>query len=186
MAHPVDLFILFTFIKRLSTPFNEWRAFKAGVIDDNGHFLVSKKEQSSEQKETLSLFDILILNLKKLLAKIPGGASRIATFAAALLLLREHENNMSTENQLNEVLSRLDGDFNMITETIKLHDLDLLVEDEGQVTSGVPTNNTGNIVTKDGPILTMSKNRQIKKRNQPIKGQVGDDAQFSTAFTESP
>ena len=33
--------------------------------------------------------DTLIFNLKKILAKVPGGRTRFATFAAALFLLKE-------------------------------------------------------------------------------------------------
>ena len=36
--------------------------------------------------------DTLIFNLKKLLGKVPGGKSRIASYAAALLLLSEEKN----------------------------------------------------------------------------------------------
>ena len=32
----VDLFLVFQFIKRLSTPFKEWDAYKLGIIDETG------------------------------------------------------------------------------------------------------------------------------------------------------
>jgi len=47
------------------------------------------------------VFDQLILNLKKLLAKLPGGQTKLASYAAALWLIKEQksveENQMLSE-----------------------------------------------------------------------------------------
>lgn len=89
----VDLFLIYSFIKKLVTPFDQWEAFKQGVIDKDGNILIKKKDRNKlDQRRSLGYFDVLILNLKKLLGKIPGGKSRIATFAAALYLIRESKN----------------------------------------------------------------------------------------------
>jgi hypothetical protein len=42
----------------------------------------------------------MVLKLKKLLAKVPGGQTRIATYAAALWLIKEHKDTDSS--MLNE------------------------------------------------------------------------------------
>lgn len=85
----VDAFLVYQFVRRLATPFNKWEAFKTGVIDDKGKIITPPKERTAEQKKSFKLYDVMLLNMKKLLAKIPGGSSRIATFAAALWLLNE-------------------------------------------------------------------------------------------------
>lgn len=85
----VDTYIVYQIIKRLSTPFEETDAFKLGLIDDSGNILKKRREMSREEKEVMSHFDIMIFNLKRYLAKLPGGDSKFRNFATALFLLKE-------------------------------------------------------------------------------------------------
>lgn len=85
----VDLFLVYQFIRRLATPFEKWEAYKTGVIDEKGKILVKKKDRTDAQKKSWQIFDVMIANLKKLLAKVPGGSSRLASYVAALYLIRE-------------------------------------------------------------------------------------------------
>lgn len=92
MAKPVDLFTTYQFVKRLITPFDEWKAYKLGIIDDEGKILRKKKDLTTdEEKSAWGYFDIVTANLKKLLAKVPGGKSKLGTIAAAALLMKEHK-----------------------------------------------------------------------------------------------
>lgn len=98
----VDLFLVYQFIRRLVTPFTEWDAYKLGIIDDKGNVLIKKKNfTKAEQSKAFGVFDRLVLNLKKLLAKVPGGSSRLASYAAALWLIKEH-NYFTNESLLTE------------------------------------------------------------------------------------
>ena len=88
----VDLFLVFQFIKRLSTPFKEWDAYKLGIIDETGNQLIKRKDFTTrDQKDSFGIFDITIMKLKRLLEKIPGGKSRIGSYAAALYLIKEQQ-----------------------------------------------------------------------------------------------
>lgn len=87
----VDLFLVYQFVRRLATPFNKWEAYKAGVIDDKGAILIKKKDRDSKQKKAFGVFDVMVRNMKMLLAKVPGGGSRLASYAAALYLIKEHK-----------------------------------------------------------------------------------------------
>lgn len=89
----VDIYLLYQFLRRLTKPFKEWKAFELGIIDAEGNVLRKRNTLKDDEKKAWGYFDIMIANLKKLLAKVPGGSSRLATFAAALMLLREHENH---------------------------------------------------------------------------------------------
>lgn len=92
-APVVDLFLVYQFLKRLSTPFEQWEACKLGIIDKNGKVLRPADTLTTrKEKEAWGYFDRLVANLKKLLAKVPGGSTRIASYAAAILLLREQSN----------------------------------------------------------------------------------------------
>ena len=85
-----DLYFLYSFIRRLTLPFKETKAFELGIIDKNGKVLKKRSQlKSTEEKEAYTMTDTLIFNLKKILAKVPGGRTRFATFAAALFLLKE-------------------------------------------------------------------------------------------------
>lgn len=89
----VDVYMTYQFIKRLTTPFNKWPAYKEGVIDKDGNILIKRKNLVTQaQKASFRLFDLLTLNMKKLLGKLPGGKSKIATYAAALFLIKEGHN----------------------------------------------------------------------------------------------
>ena len=90
----IDMYLLYQFLRRLVSPFEKWEAYKLGIIDSDGNVIKKRRDLgTSEERKAWGYFDILAANLKKLLNKLPGGSSKIGTFAAALLLLRESEND---------------------------------------------------------------------------------------------
>jgi hypothetical protein len=98
----VDLFLVYSFIRRLVTPFDQWEAYKLGIIDKDGTILIKRKDfVKKAQRDAFGIFDKLILNIKKLLAKLPGGGTRLGTYAAALWLVKE-EARMEEAGMLNE------------------------------------------------------------------------------------
>jgi len=84
----VDLFQIYQFIKRLSTPFSETNAYKLGIIDKKGKLLKSPK--SKEEKSAYNPYNRMIFNLKRIMNKV-GVESKLSTFAAALFLLKENK-----------------------------------------------------------------------------------------------
>lgn len=87
-----DLVYTFRFLKLLVTPFTETDAFKLGLIDENGKRVKSEIIDNSEKKSAYTAFHRLVFNVKRLMAKAPGGSSKIASYAASLYLIREHFN----------------------------------------------------------------------------------------------
>lgn len=91
MNSTIDLAISYKFLKNLVTPFEKWPAYKLGIIDKEGNIIKPRRERLTQQeKDALGYFDVITLNLRKLLGKLPGGKSAIATYAAAYLLLKEY------------------------------------------------------------------------------------------------
>ena len=84
-----DLYYSFRFVKMLTTPFEDTDAYKLGIIDENGNRIKTKKVSTSEEKTAFTTFHRLVFNVKKLLEKLPGGQSRLSSYAAALFLLKE-------------------------------------------------------------------------------------------------
>jgi|TARA_E500000318_G_scaffold43237_1_gene41157 hypothetical protein len=86
----VSAYMVYQFIRLLVTPFEKTDAFKLGIIDKNGKYLKKQRELlTTDEKKASTLFHRLVFNIKKLLAKVPGGQSRLGTFAAALYLIKE-------------------------------------------------------------------------------------------------
>lgn len=85
-----DLILIYQFIKRLTTPFKNTDAFKFGIIDKDGKKL--KSPETTEEENAYGYFDRLVFNIKRLLEKLPGGKSRLSSYAAALFLIKESTN----------------------------------------------------------------------------------------------
>jgi len=88
----IDTIFLYEFLKRLTTPFNRTKAFELGIIDENGTILKKRSTlRTSAEKNAFTMFDLLVRNLKRIIEKFPFGKSKIASYAAALFLIKEHK-----------------------------------------------------------------------------------------------
>ena len=106
-----DLFYAFRFLKLLVTPFEKTKAFELGIIDKDGVVLKKGAERSTpEEKSAYTVFHRLVFNLKRIMAKAPGGKSVIARYGAALFLIKEHT-GMSEKKLLKTLEKALDTTF---------------------------------------------------------------------------
>lgn len=126
-----DIYYSFRFVKLLTTPWSETDAYKLGIIDENGKRDKSVKLDNDEKKTAYSTFIRLVFNLKRLLEKIPGGRNTLASYAAALFLLKE-------KYELS------DKSIDKILKQCKIDPLDLMAEsstwyvlEDGQLSPGV-------------------------------------------------
>lgn len=85
-----DLVYTFRFLKILVTKFEDTDAFKMGIIDNEGKRNKDVPVKSDKEKSAYTPFHKLVFNIKKLIAKAPGGSSRLASYASALFLIKEH------------------------------------------------------------------------------------------------
>ena len=169
----VDLFLVYQFIKRLATPFEKWDAYELGIIDKDGNILKKRKElRTVKERAAWGKFDVMISKLKKLLAKVPGGQTRLASYAAALWLIKEHTEQDAetlTEEQLEE-------SFAPYLDYVQSRDTKDINELFEEVMSAAPVNSPGSGaiagigVGKDGePGLNKAQMKKYKKRNKPMK-----------------
>jgi hypothetical protein len=88
-----DLIYTFRFLSLLVTKFEDTEAFKAGIIDNLGARRKDYDVTVFGNKDALNNyytpFHRLAFNIKKLLATAPGGSTSIASYAAALYLIKE-------------------------------------------------------------------------------------------------
>jgi len=90
LTKAADTVYTLRFLRLLTTPWEETGAFKAGLIDDEGNKI--KKPFTEKEKSVYNTFHRLVFNVKKLINKAPGGKSKIASYAAALFLIKENAN----------------------------------------------------------------------------------------------
>jgi hypothetical protein len=89
-----DLVYTIRFLKLLVTPIEDTGAFKAGIIDKDGkknkEFSLNSSDDREAYRTHYTTFHRLVYNLKKIMAKAPGGSSLVARYGAALALIKEH------------------------------------------------------------------------------------------------
>ena len=120
MSTLVDLYVVYRILRKLTTPFDKWDAYKTGVIDASGNILKKSKDRlTNVEQKSFNKFDLMILKLKKLLEKLPGGKTKFASYAAALLLLKEGEEIGDNDELLSERLDAyLAGENSNLVEEI--------------------------------------------------------------------
>ena len=148
-----NIYFVYQFLKKLVTPFNKTAAFELGIIDEKGKILKRRRDlEGDEEKSAYNLSDTLVWNIKKLMGKIPGGKSRIASYAAALYLIKEQQDGYKiTEEELElqffDMFERMyNNDLVFDSSTLRKFE-DALIED-------TPTTNmgSGNIATRGIPL----------------------------------
>ena len=148
-----NIYFVYQFLKKLVTPFNKTKAFELGIIDEKGKILKRRRDlEGDEEKSAYNLSDTLIWNIKKLMGKIPGGKSRIASYAAALYLIKEQQDGYKiTEEELElqffDLFERMyNNDLVFDPSTLRKFE-NILIED-------TPTTNmgSGNLATRGIPL----------------------------------
>lgn len=89
-----DVVYTIRFLKLLVTKFEDTDAFKAGIIDADGNknkdYDIEVMGNRDAYRNYYTSFHRLVFNLKKIMAKAPGGSSVVARYGAALALIKEH------------------------------------------------------------------------------------------------
>lgn len=160
----IDNLMAFKFLYLLVQPFDKTKAFKLGVIDADGKLLIKSKDQTKEQKEAYDYLDRLVFNLKRLIGKLPGGKSMLASLVAALYLVREDKmTTAEIEYRFNEILSKItDNNLTLVEETLLVEEFLEMYTEDGAVAM-VPANVTGAATSTDIPVIRNKKKRIPRK-----------------------
>tara|TARA_B110000211_G_scaffold233724_1_gene300746 strand:- start:1545 stop:2189 length:645 start_codon:yes stop_codon:yes gene_type:complete len=126
MASVFNAYLAYRFIKILTSKWEDTDAYASGVVDASGNQLKKTGDlKTSDEKKSYTIFHKIIFNIKRLLQRFPGGKSRIASYAAALSLLRESTEVRQTDKDILENI--LIEHINKLEET--LHEKSLLTEE---------------------------------------------------------
>ena len=101
-----DLAYTFRFIRMMAMDWKDWDAYKLGIIDENGKRNKNVKMDSDEKRSAYTPFIRLAANIKRLVAKLPGGGSKLGSFASALYLIKEKYN--LKEKNLKDICEKCD------------------------------------------------------------------------------
>ena len=87
-----DTVYAFRFIRMMVMDWKNWDAYKEGIIDENGKRNRNVKLDTDNKKSAYTPFVRLVANIKRLVSKLPGGGSKLGSFASALYLVKEKTN----------------------------------------------------------------------------------------------
>ena len=149
-----DLLLAYNFIKRLVTPFDETDAFKLGIIDERGKKI--KEPKTSEEELSFSAFNRLVFNIKKLIERLPGGKSKLASYGAALFLIKESANPKEHYTD-EEIMQALEENMDYLAKHDKKTYKKLFEDAPATSTAGVA--GTGD----DTDTVPVKKKKQIEK-----------------------
>lgn len=170
-----DLVFTIRFLKLLVTPFEKLGAFKAGIIDKNGKKNPDFNTNSTDDREAYRThytpFIRLVINLKRLLAKAPGGQSVLARYGAALLLIKEH--GQLSDDNLEKIINEAGIDpISLVESTNKW-----FVLDDGNLGPGVyrMLNDTVIRDTFEDLVKKDDKIRVVEGMSNPVDNIMGVD-----------
>mgnify|MGYP000465754452 FL=1 len=159
-----NIYFVYQFIKKLVTPFEKTDAFKLGIIDKDGKILKKRRNlEGSKEKDAYTLSDTLVWNIKKLLGKVPGGKSKIATYGAALFLIKEQSDDYRIDDEELE-LQFFDQFEKMYNEDLEFDPI-TLKRIKRALDEDTPTTTTGGMAYRDMPLdLSKPPKGLIKKK----------------------
>jgi hypothetical protein len=166
MSRVVDNLIAFKILYMLVTPFEKTEAFKYGIIDKEGNALKKSKDlKTNAEKDSYTNLDRLVFSLKRLLGKVPGGKSQLASIVAAYWLVKEAYVNRTSINQqdLQSTIDLIESKgLTLVEEEIEIEKFLAIMED-----GSVIANTTGAATSTDKPTV------RLNKKGKPISGIMG-------------
>jgi len=172
ISRAADTYYTFRFLKTMTTKWTDMEAYKRGIVDENGKVLKKGSQISSEDKSHYTLFHRLVFNIKRILEKLPFGKTKLASYAAALFLLKE-ETNLSQE-QIKEALEQIMQDLELDLDMALNEDRSWNVMENDQLAPGnyslsedIASPKTGEIIARKGTSIIADAN------NDPVDYMYG-------------
>ena len=171
VSRAADVYYTFKFLKTLVTKWEDMPAFKLGIIDANGKYIWDKeKSMSSEEKDAYTVFHRLVFNIKRVMQKVPFGRSRLASYAAALFLLREQTG--MTDEQIAHVLDEAGFDI----DSFLPEETQWNIQEDSTLSPGIyvlvndmPSITTGDVIYRAGTKVSVAEN------SKPIGSVFGEN-----------
>lgn len=119
----MDLYFVYKFAKFIAMPWEDWEAYKLGIIDEKGN-VIKKSRTSSEEKNNYTLFHRLLRKLKQLLEKVPGMKGKLGKAVAAYFLFKEEmEKHGANGDLLDEAFEEHINNIMTLEESVQMKHL---------------------------------------------------------------
>ena len=169
----IDNLIAYRILSMLVTPFKDTKAYKLGIIDDKGTNLKKTSTlKTSEERDAYTYLHRLVFNMKKIIAKLPGGDSKLTSLVAALFLVKEYyvskdRTTSLMEQRFTRILEEVNKGVVLVEEEIELSKF-LAFKEEGE--GGAPTNNTSGAAVDQPKIdkKNIKKYQQVARRSKVV------------------
>jgi len=173
LKQAADLGYTFRFIRMMVMDWKSWDAYKLGIIDENGKRIKKVKLDDEEKKSAYTPFIRLAANIKRLVAKIPGGGTKLGSFASALYLIKEKVGTKGLEKICKELNVDLLDFLNERNEWFLL--------DDKQLTPGIYKVSTHKLLNKTCDELVWPKDQiRISEESFPVGEVFGVDIYEAT------
>lgn len=133
MSRTIDNVIAFKILYMLVTPFDATDAYRLGIIDANGTALKKIRNlNTTEEKDAYTSLHRLVFSLKRLIQKVPGGKSKLASLVAAYWLVKESYTNGTkiTESMYMQSIDLIESKkITLVEEQLVIEKFIRLVED---------------------------------------------------------
>ena len=173
LKQAADLGYTFRFIRMMVMDWKDWDAYKLGLIDENGKRIKKVRLDNEEKKSAYTPFIRLAANIKRLVAKIPGGGTKLGSFASALYLIKEQVGTRGLEKICKELNVDLLDFLNEKNEWFLL--------DDKQLTPGIYRVSTPKLLNKTCDELVWPKDQiRITNESFPVGEVFGVDIYEAT------
>lgn len=174
MSRFVDAIITYRILKKLTTPFDETDAYRYGIIDANGKQLKKFNDITDpKERDAYTILDRMIFRLKRIISKVPVENRKIASYAAALSLVKEHYDDseeylhlerdfiraQATEQDLQETTNYLNGSSML---TFRMHSEEIVNSVGGGFSGQATPNPNPNLAGRD-----IMLGKKIQRRKKP-------------------
>ena len=170
LKRAADLTYAFRFIRMMVMDWKSWDAYKLGIIDENGKRNRNVKLDNDEKKSAYTPFIRLAANIKRLVAKLPGGGSKLGSFASALFLIKEKAN--LSEKGLKTICEKCDIE---VLDFLNENNEWFLLEDK-QLSPGIYRVNNPKLLNRSCSELVWAKDQvRVKDDSYPVGDVFGVD-----------
>lgn len=144
----IDSAYAYRFIRLMQKNFNEWEAFKTGIIDDKGNVL--RRPKTDEEKSSYTPFHGAVRSLKKMVSVVPG-ASTWATISGSISAIGARFGMSESE------ISELTAEYQPLYEA-------MVSGDSGGSPTNIASGTTTGAITYPGPSGKKSKKKVVSER----------------------
>lgn len=110
MSRILDTVVVYRILRLLATPIEQSDAYKSGIVDKDGKKI--KNPETNSERESYSILNRFVFKVQRALMRSNDrNARRLLTFAAAIAILKEDQNNLTvSEDVLLEMLDSYEED----------------------------------------------------------------------------